>query len=511
MNGVLPSLVTLVLLLAVSCLTSLPGVHTADPPVASAEGVLEDGLDEDAAQSKLMEDMTSFLSDRRKWVGPPGAEDNEALEIRNLLASWCGDTYTDSMADAEAKAAEFEKLRAERDARFADWRQSQEDSAAQKQEMTIECQRREETLNGTFALQLSNLEADYEASAEELRSALKSCETKLSRKERVACELEAGATLANCELSRKELQANLTACHKRATVYDTGRFAQLEADSVRHLEAEEQWRKDKARILGQVADCRPAKAQLEARLKAVLADGTIGSLERTVRSLQLLVLALLLLLAAAVAAITFLLFGEGRGGLLGGGSAAAWAIAAPPLRPRLLSSAAARDQLAHFYEKRGGIGVAPILTTPSPDGNIHTAFLLVPVPVSSSRRFSLFGDGGDYHTHFDRALDVVLKTSPKARLVAVLYESGGCAFTHATLDSLRLSADKIAYEAFPKEAEYPRQQDVVVVWVDQQEGLRVSNSEKESELSAMVQEQPWAEYLLARSGRWGTCSMMHKA
>jgi len=85
------------------------------------------------------------------------------------------------------------------------------------------------------------------------------------------------------------------------------------------------------------------------------------------------------------------------------------------------------------------------------------------------------------------------------RLVIVLYHSGGRAFSQKILDSIGLSAEKLAFEAVPKDEDFPSDDDVLVLWISDRCGLQVSDSGGESELSEVISQQSWAHYLESRA------------
>jgi len=85
------------------------------------------------------------------------------------------------------------------------------------------------------------------------------------------------------------------------------------------------------------------------------------------------------------------------------------------------------------------------------------------------------------------------------RLVIVLYHSGGHAFSQKILGSIGLSAEKLAFEAVPKDQDFPSDDDVLVLWRSDPLGLQVSDSGGESELSEMIKQQSWAHYLEKRT------------
>lgn len=63
---------------------------------------------------------------------------------------------------------------------------------------------------------------------------------------------------------------------------------------------------------------------------------------------------------------------------------------------------------------------------------------------------------------------------------------------------------QVAHEAIPTDMDFPAADNLVVLWLDKQEGLRASDSTHESHtLTENIKCQPWAQYLLMRSGRWG--------
>lgn len=91
--------------------------------------------------------------------------------------------------------------------------------------------------------------------------------------------------------------------------------------------------------------------------------------------------------------------------------------------------------------------------------------------------------------------------SVDTRLVIVLYEQGGRAFASKTLRSLNMSADALAYEALPKDSnsDFPSDDDLVVLWYDDREGLKVTDSGGESQLSDLIRAQEWAQHLAKRA------------
>ncbi|CAI7735471.1 unnamed protein product, partial [Closterium sp. NIES-53] len=190
-----------------------------------------------------------------------------------------------------------------------------------------------------------------------------------------------------------------------------------------------------------------------------------------------------------------------------GGGAYGWVAVQAASKMRLVPAEVAKETLMKAFEGRRRTRLPIVLTTAAnyePDSGSPTlVFLLAPVNVASSRRFSLFNHSGDYVTHAERAQEIVAKALPKSRLVVVLYEGCGGLFTEATLDSLRLKPDKVAYEVIPKDMDFPKSHNLVVPWVDKMEGVKTTDSERESDLSSVIRAQPWAQYLLGRSGRIG--------
>jgi len=61
---------------------------------------------------------------------------------------------------------------------------------------------------------------------------------------------------------------------------------------------------------------------------------------------------------------------------------------------------------------------------------------------------------------------------------------------------------QVAYEAVPKDMDFPKSHNLVVPWLDKALGLRATDSERRA-TTAPIKVQPWAQYLLMRSGRWG--------
>ena len=68
---------------------------------------------------------------------------------------------------------------------------------------------------------------------------------------------------------------------------------------------------------------------------------------------------------------------------------------------------------------------------------------------------------------------------------------------------LSFSIRQVAYEVIPKDMDFPKSQNLVVPWVDRVEGIRATDSERESDLTNVLRQQPWIQFLLARTGRLG--------
>jgi len=100
------------------------------------------------------------------------------------------------------------------------------------------------------------------------------------------CRREVEVDKAACRDAQRGLQANLTACQHKGKEADAGRVAELEASSARFLEDQGAWQRERAQLLATLSACRPARAHTEARLREVLADGTIDTLETTAMWLQ---------------------------------------------------------------------------------------------------------------------------------------------------------------------------------------------------------------------------------
>ncbi|CAI7869789.1 unnamed protein product [Closterium sp. NIES-54] len=298
--------------------------------------------------------------------------------------------------------------------------------------------------------------------------------------------------------------ANNTACKHRTQVTDLTRLAELEDTAEQAARDHEEWAAERERLRKELKACRPARAHAEARLREVLADGTIDSLEHTVVWLQVLLGVQALVLLVMLSFLFFLLLHEENPT---GGGAYGWVAVQAASKMRLVPAEVAKETLMKAFEGRRRTRLPIVLTTAAnyePDSGSPTlVFLLAPVNVASSRRFSLFNHSGDYVTHAERAQEIVAKALPKSRLVVVLYEGCGGLFTEATLDSLRLKPDKVAYEVIPKDMDFPKSHNLVVPWVDKMEGVKTTDSERESDLSSVIRAQPWAQYLLGRSGRIG--------
>eukprot|EP00475_Leptophrys_vorax_P018798 TRINITY_DN25672_c1_g2_i1.p1 TRINITY_DN25672_c1_g2~~TRINITY_DN25672_c1_g2_i1.p1 ORF type:complete len:404 (-),score=26.66 TRINITY_DN25672_c1_g2_i1:229-1278(-) len=337
-----------------------------------------------------------------------------------------------------------------------------------------------------------------------LRGDVEACEIKLKNKDAAVCEREARVERATCQHALRGLEANRTACEHRGQLTNASRLTELQGIAAQALRDHEAWGDERRLLHEELSKCRPARAHAEARLKEVLADGTIDSLENTVVWLQVIIGVQAALLAIMLGTLLYMLVHEENPT---GSGAYGWVAVQPANRMRLVPADVAREMLVKAFEGRRRTRLPVVLTTAAnyePDSGSPTlVFLLCPVNVASSRRFSLFNQSGDYTAHAERAQEIVTKALPKSRLVVVLYEGCGSLFTQATLQSLRLNPDKVAYETIPKDMDFPKSHNLVVPWVDKSEGVRVADSERESDLTAVIRAQPWTQYLLSHSGRVG--------
>lgn len=108
----------------------------------------------------------------------------------------------------------------------------------------------------------------------------------LQSKESAVCRREVEVEKAACAHTQRGLQANLTACQYKGKEASAGRVEELEVSAARFFEDQGAWQRERAQLLATLAGCRPARAHTEARLREVLADGTIDMLETTAMWLQ---------------------------------------------------------------------------------------------------------------------------------------------------------------------------------------------------------------------------------
>ncbi|CAI5462032.1 unnamed protein product, partial [Closterium sp. Yama58-4] len=439
-----------------------------------------------------------------KWTWPVVNEPGTEASVYKVLSAWCGNAYEEMVKDAERKARDHERLKLERDQRFQEWMQCRQEKFIKEKELEAECEKVRKLQASEFDRERLVMRAECDMELTLLRAELDACEIKLSNKERAVCEREVVVERALCDHAKRGLEANTTACKHRTQVTDLTRLAELEATAERAAKDHEEWAAERERLRKELKACRPARAHAEARLREVLADGTIDSLEHTVVWLQVLLGVQALVLLVMLSFLFFLLLHEENPT---GGGAYGWVAVQPASKMRLVPAEVAKETLMKAFEGRRRTRLPIVLTTAAnyePDSGSPTlVFLLAPVNVASSRRFSLFNHSGDYVTHAERAQEIVAKALPKSRLVVVLYEGCGGLFTEATLDSLRLKPDKVAYEVIPKDMDFPKSHNLVVPWVDKTEGVKTTDSERESDLSSVIRAQPWAQYLLGRSGRIG--------
>lgn len=479
-------LVTIVLVMA--------AFPCAESQIGRGGGSFSESISDQAAR---------YLSDSAKWKWPVANHSQSEIIVHGVLASWCGRVYEDTIREASAKVRQFEQLKAEGEQRFEELTRCLQERKAREKELETECERRRQLLLSSLDFDRIVLKAECVAETEMAKADLEACELKLRTKERVMCVREVEMEKGACSQAMEALKANVTACRSKHKVSDPSRLLSLKETAENLIRDRAAWAVEKTRLLQGLANCRPARAHKEALLKEVMADKTTEELERTVVWLQLLLFLALLLLIAAVTTASVLSLKERN---LGTGDYG-WVSVKPPGRLRLVTADRGKDMLEDAFEGRRKSRLPLVLATatnPDNDGPPATVFFLIPVNIVSSRRFSLFNSTGDYVKHTERAQEIVSKALPKARLIVVLYDSSGTVFTEETFQSLGLlNADKVAYEAIPKDMDFPKSQNLVALWLDKVEGLRASDSERESDLTQLIRIQPWAQFLLGRSGRWG--------
>eukprot|EP00271_Cylindrocystis_brebissonii_P014134 TRINITY_DN3537_c0_g1_i1.p1 TRINITY_DN3537_c0_g1~~TRINITY_DN3537_c0_g1_i1.p1 ORF type:complete len:520 (+),score=119.24 TRINITY_DN3537_c0_g1_i1:90-1562(+) len=467
--------------------------------------------EEEVAAEFNQEDAKAVLSDEASWLWAPPSEDNRdaSAHLHSMMASWCGDTYEDAVTNSMAKEKEFARLKGERDSHFQESIQCLSEKGSLQQDLTRACIHTQVQHNSSHAREMAEVFAEFEQERAHMRADVDACEMRAKRRVEAVCNRDAAKAQAACTEELTVTKGQLELCTERVTAFEGGRCAQLEVEALTFEEDKKMWAEERKRLELDVIECRPAKAQAEARLKGVLADGRIASLETTVMTLQVLVLVLILLLMGTASYAVYLLTQEGRGDVSGGSSN--WALAPPTSALALLTADQAKDKLQEVYETRQGQGLSVILTTTSEaEAGVPLVFLLVPVNVTTSRRFALFGGGGDFTGHIEKASEFVARTHPRARLIVILYEYMGCVFTQQTLQLLRLTADKVADAAVPANADFPARGDICVLYAGnpaEAEGLLVSDFEGSREMVAAIKDKPWAQYLWSRAPRVGSLSL----
>lgn len=77
-------------------------------------------------------------------------------------------------------------------------------------------------------------------------------------------------------------------------------------------------------------------------------------------------------------------------------------------------------------------------------------------------------------------------------LVIVLYRFGGHALTG---HDMQMSAEELVSKATPRDQDFPRERDILVIWKGGSDDLQVIGSGGTSKLSEIVKRQPWARHL----------------
>lgn len=454
--------------------------------------------------SSPVEEANNYVSNTSTWLFPEMEnQDASTKRVTTWLASWCGDQWRDAVDGSYEKSKELDHLKHQQDLQSDELKRCQLEKLTGQDKLEQDCLKQQKLLDSGFIRERKLVQADNERERAELTTDLQSCHSKAKSRVEAVCDRDASVAQPATVLELSQVKASLQACAKQKSRCDTQNFAAREVELLRFEEERTAWVQECERLSVEVAECRPAKAKAEAELSAFNSDVHKKSLEKTVKWLGGTIIIMFLLITASSSAVMYFLFFEEKSGSV----SIASRVAPVSSRLQLLSAEQARSELQDVYEKGSASGVPVILTASSEaEGGPAIVYILVPINAKSSRRFALFGGGGDYTGHLERAQEFVSKAAPKARHVIVLFEYGGCAFTEDTLKSLSMTADKVAEAAVPSDSDFPRRNDIVVLWLNRTEGLHVASSEGGSEFDASIIAEPWARYLLSRSGRWGDLS-----
>uniref|UniRef100_A0A7I4B0Q3 Uncharacterized protein n=1 Tax=Physcomitrium patens TaxID=3218 RepID=A0A7I4B0Q3_PHYPA len=427
---------------------------------------------------------SNWLSDARMWN--PGHKASQVS--RSVLNSWCNDTIQDAArrvleleADMSVLKREILSCQGALVEKEKEWRDADSQLRLQfleeKLELRRSCVEKELSLRVKHSAERNAVAADL-AHCQAMRQAMIGAEE---------CTYQKQAVLALCEAERDFYAAKLGV--QKEEPINQHSEEKIQVGSCEYSLTEHQTR---VRSLEErLGNCRFERAQAHAVVETgpEVDDAQVDQLRRLVRILStLLVLSGILCLGLA-AALGVWVVSTVKGER--GQQNSKLSTAMLGSYPQVLSSEEAYRVLSTWFEENRS-DLSSILTC------TNCMFMLVPLTLGSSRKFALFGGGGEFTRQVEVAQDLAAHQLEK-RLLIVLYEAEGYAFTKKSLSSIGLSAEKLAFEAVPKDQDFPSDDDVLVLWISERHGLQVSDSGGESELSEVITKLPWAHYLGMRA------------
>ncbi|KAG0610391.1 hypothetical protein M758_7G062200 [Ceratodon purpureus] len=436
-----------------------------------------------------VDDSLSWLSDLRLWN--PG--DKGSQVSRSVLNSWCNDTVQDAarhVLELEDNVSVLmkEKLTCQQTMieKEKEWMEAESQLKLQllreKRELQRLCMEKEMLLR-------VKLGGERDAVAADLAHCRAMGQVMISAEE---CSYQKQLVLSKCEA---EWDAGQLGLQKELVDRSPDENSQLGscADSDTQQQNRMRWLEES------LGNCRFERAQAQAvvDIGPEVEDLQLEQLRRSIKILSTLLVLSVTLCFGLAAALAVWIVSTVKGERGEGSSKLSTAMLGT--YPQVLSSEEARRTLASLFEESKG-DLSSILTSPdsTTTNGADCVFLLVPLALDSARKFALFGGGGDFTKQVEVAQDLVAHQLGK-RLVIVLYHSGGHAFTQKTLDSIEMTAEKLVFEAVPKDRDFPSDDDVFVLWLNERYELQVSDSGGESELSEVITQQSWAHYLENRA------------
>lgn len=436
-------------------------------------------------------DSLSWLSDLRLWN--PG--DKGSQISRSVLNAWCNDTVQDAAKHALEFEADVIALKKDKLSCLQTMAEKEEqwmeDQSQLRLQFLVEKRELQRACIEKDLLLRIKLGAERETVAADLAACRAMQKSMISAEE---CNYQKQLVLSKCEADRDSYATKL-GLQKELVDRRPDENIQLGSceDSVTQQQTRMRWLQES------LGNCRFERAQAQALIEAgpEVENLQLEQLKQSVKVLSTLLVLSVTLSFGLAATLAVWVISTVKGERRKGSSEHSTAMLGS--YPQVLSSEEACRSLATLFEGNKD-DLSSILTSPDPTTTNGTScvFLLVPLTLASTRRFALFGGGGDFTRQVEVAQDLVAHQLGR-RLVIVLYHSGGHAFSQKILGSIGLSAEKLAFEAVPKDQDFPSDDDVLVLWRSDPFGLQVSDSGGESELSEIITQQSWAHYLEKRT------------